>query len=76
VFEVEQDECGLGDRADAPGAETDPLQPAKVSLNSAFARSATPCTPRMTLLYVVCALVSSPPLGFLNGWRIAGERLR
>ena len=49
---------------------------AKVSLSSAFARSATPCTPRMTLLYVVCASVGSPPLGFLNGWRIAGERLR
>ena len=31
---------------------------------------------RQTVAGVVCASVSSPPLGFLNGWRIAGERLR
>jgi hypothetical protein len=47
---------------------------AKVSLSRALARSATPCTPRMTLLYVICCSVSSAPLGFLYGWRIAGEQ--
>ena len=25
---------------------------------------------------VVCASVSSPPLGYLNGWRIVGDTLR
>jgi transcriptional regulator with XRE-family HTH domain len=65
---------GSGVAAAAPGRLA--CEAAKVSLSSAFTRSAMPCTPRMTLLHVVCASVSFAPLGLLNGWRIAGERLR
>jgi hypothetical protein len=49
VFEVQQDERGLDDRADPPLTQADQLQRREGPLHKALARLATSRIPRMTL---------------------------
>lgn len=74
MFEVEQDDGGLGDRADPGRAEADHLECGEDLFEQGVGALAYAVHARMTLLYVVWSSVSSPPFGFLQGWRMAGDR--